>query len=179
MKTSPKSLLWQGYDLPPSVRAEIDQLPTLSTNELREKFHELMGYATHSRNRQFLIRKLTWAIQAREFGDISKEARQRAHDLADFRFLRVRLPEHLKASLPQGENLNKRIVLKKRDPRLPRIGSVITKDWRGQQLQVRVLADGFEYEGESFPSLSAVAKHLTDTQINGFKFFGLNGKAAA
>jgi Protein of unknown function (DUF2924) len=43
-------------------------------------------------------------------------------------------------------------------------------------LQVRVLADGFEYEGEAFPSLSAVAKAITGSHCNGFRFSRLGGK---
>jgi hypothetical protein len=38
---------------------------------------------------------------------------------------------------------------------------------------VQVETDGFRYEGASFPSLSAVAKHITGTHWNGLLFFGL------
>ena len=41
-----------------------------------------------------------------------------------------------------------------------------------------VLADGFEFEGRSFKSLSAVAKEITGTAWNGFLFFGLKKPAA-
>jgi hypothetical protein len=39
-----------------------------------------------------------------------------------------------------------------------------------------VLADGFEWEGQRYPSLSAVAKAITGTHVNGFHFFRLNPK---
>ena len=38
-------------------------------------------------------------------------------------------------------------------------------------MQVRVLADGFEFEGAVHPSLSAVAKAITGSHCNGFLFF--------
>jgi Protein of unknown function (DUF2924) len=38
---------------------------------------------------------------------------------------------------------------------------------------VRVLDDGFEYDGRRFSSLSAIAKEITGTKWNGFLFFGL------
>jgi hypothetical protein len=41
---------------------------------------------------------------------------------------------------------------------------------------VRVLADGFEFEGAVHPSLSAVAKAITGSHCNGFLFFRLAGK---
>ncbi len=59
---------------------EIESLSELSVNELREKFGEVLGYATRSRNRHFLIRKITWGIQIWEWGDISPVARKRAHE---------------------------------------------------------------------------------------------------
>ena len=40
-------------------------------------------------------------------------------------------------------------------------------------LQVKVLAQGFEYEGEIYKSLSAVAKKITGTHCNGYLFFRL------
>jgi hypothetical protein len=40
---------------------------------------------------------------------------------------------------------------------------------------VRVLADGFEYDGEVYPSLSAVARKVTGNHCNGFLFFRLTG----
>jgi hypothetical protein len=39
------------------------------------------------------------------------------------------------------------------------------------------LADGFEYAGEKFKSLSAVAKAVTGSHMNGFRFFNLGGES--
>jgi hypothetical protein len=38
---------------------------------------------------------------------------------------------------------------------------------------VKILDNGFEYDGRRFPSLSAVAGEITGTRWNGFAFFGL------
>ena len=54
-------------------------------------------------------------------------------------------------------------------------GTVITRVYKGETLQVKVLADGFEFEGEVYPSLSAVAKRITGSHTSGFLFFRLNG----
>ncbi|WP_157369540.1 DUF2924 domain-containing protein [Zavarzinella formosa] len=40
-----------------------------------------------------------------------------------------------------------------------------------------VAADGFEFDGETFGSLSAVAKSVTGSHCNGFAFFKLGGKS--
>jgi hypothetical protein len=59
------------------------------------------------------------------------------------------------------------------DGRLPPPGTVITRRYKGAVLQVQVLAEGFEYAGEVFTSLSAVAKEITGSHCNGFHFFRL------
>ena len=55
---------------------------------------------------------------------------------------------------------------------------MITRNYKGAELQVTVRVDGFEYEGRVHPSLSAVAKAITGTHWNGFLFFGLTKKKA-
>ena len=64
---------------------------------------------------------------------------------------------------------------KSSDPRLPRPGTALVRKYKGRQVRVIVLADGFEYEGERFSSLTAVAKAITGTHCNGFRFFKLEG----
>ncbi len=52
-------------------------------------------------------------------------------------------------------------------------GTIITRSYKGQLLQVKVLPKGFEYEGEAYKSLSAVAKKITGSHCNGYLFFRL------
>jgi len=44
---------------------------------------------------------------------------------------------------------------------------------------VRVLPKGFEYEGDVYRTLSAVAKKVTGTHWNGYGFFGLGQRESA
>src|SRR5206468_3589541 len=60
-----------------------------------------------------------------------------------------------------------------RDPRLPSLGSVITRQYKGQEIRVTVTETGFEWEGRSYRSLSAVARDVCGQRWNGFLFFGL------
>lgn len=66
-----------------------------------------------------------------------------------------------------------------RDPRLPQVGTIITKCFKGSELKVVVTADGFEFEGTRYRSLSAIARKITGTPWNGFGFFGLLTKEGA
>ncbi|RMF88207.1 MAG: DUF2924 domain-containing protein, partial [Planctomycetota bacterium] len=49
--------------------------------------------------------------------------------------------------------------------------------YKGRTVRVLVVADGFEYEGRRYKSLSAVAKAVTGSHINGFAFFRLRRNA--
>jgi hypothetical protein len=59
------------------------------------------------------------------------------------------------------------------DPRLPPPGTIITRLYKGRQLQVTVLPNGFGYQDKCFASLSALAKAITGSHCNGFYFFRL------
>ena len=60
-----------------------------------------------------------------------------------------------------------------RDRRLPKLGSIITKTYRGKTIEVKVLENGFEYEGKVFKSISRVAMTIVKRPISGYVFFGL------
>ena len=57
-----------------------------------------------------------------------------------------------------------------------RPGTVLGREWNGQMHRVAVLADGFAWNGKTYPSLSKIALAITGTRWNGPKFFGLRDK---
>jgi hypothetical protein len=60
-----------------------------------------------------------------------------------------------------------------------RAGTLLTREWEGQLQQVMVLADGFSWNGKTYPSLSKVAFAITGSRWSGPRFFGRRDKAAA
>lgn len=64
--------------------------------------------------------------------------------------------------------------LKERDSRLPAIGSIIKKTYHGQTIEVKVLENGFEYQGKIYKSISRVAMEIVKRSISGYVFFGLS-----
>jgi hypothetical protein len=64
------------------------------------------------------------------------------------------------------------------DDRLPLPGTILTREYKGQTVEAKVLPHGFEYAGEVYRSLSAVAKAITGTHWNGYHFFKLGRKGA-
>ena len=65
-------------------------------------------------------------------------------------------------------------ALKERDGRLPAVGSVLTKNYHGQTIEVKVLEIGFEYQGKIYKSISRVAMDIVKRPISGYVFFGLS-----
>lgn len=160
-----------------SVCKQIEEVQRMTVGELREKYREVFGEDSRSNHRQFLIRRIAWRLQALAEGGLSERARQRALEIANDADLRIRAPKNfLKA---EGDDDADRTVVSRlqgnKDERLPMPGTELTRDYRGQQIVVRVLPDGFEYDGRRFRSLSAIASEVTGVRWNGFLFFGLNG----
>ena len=60
-----------------------------------------------------------------------------------------------------------------RRPRPPIAGTRLLREWQGVEQVVTVTADGFEWQGRPYKSLSAIARAITGTRWNGWVFFGL------
>ncbi len=154
------------------IERQVRSLGRLATGRLAERYAELFGETTRTRNRTYLIRKIAWKLQTRTEGDLSQRARQRAAELAVGSELRVMAPRAREA--PPTASIEP--PPSSADTRLPMPGTAVVRKYKGRTLQVLVLVDGFEFEGERYKSLSAVAKRITGSHINGFRFFGLEGK---
>ena len=157
-----------------NIKVELAAMDKMSTGELTERYAELTGQPVRTRHRAYLIRKIAWRLQADAEGDLSERARRRAAQLANDADVRLMPPKQ--AMEAPGGGLSCTAPVSQRDPRLPASGAAITRAYRGRTLQVVVLADGFEFEGRRFRTLSAVAKAITGSHINGFRFFGLGGE---
>src|SRR5262252_478826 len=81
----------------------------------------------------------------------------------------------LRLTAPQGTLGIATTAGRHRDSRLPKPGTVLRRAFRDQNITVHVLEKGFQYEGAVYRSLSAVARHISGTQWNGFSFFRLPG----
>lgn len=77
-------------------------------------------------------------------------------------------------NLQNPPNPQEQQATKTKDSRIPPVGSIISKTYRGQQVEVKVLENGFEYKGKVYKSISRVAMTITKRQISGYVFFGLS-----
>ena len=158
-----------------NIGKELAALQRLTVKELRNRYAEVFGEPTNANNRAWLVKRLAWRLQALAEGDLSERARRRAAELASDADLRMNPPKAPPA-VPVQERTTAHVLAFKPDDRLPPPGTVLTRRYKGEVLQVKVLPHGFEYEGEVYGSLSAVARAITGSHCNGYLFFRMGGK---
>lgn len=149
------------------MAADLAALSHMTGAALAEKYLELFGQLARTRNKAYLRKRLAWRIQELAEGGLSERALARIEELGAEAIVRWRRPAIPQAArlLPEGAPGSAR------DPRLPAVGSVLTRLHGGTEHRVTVLDDGFEYRGERFRSLSKIARVITGTPWNGFLFF--------
>ena len=165
------------------VGPRLAALGGMSIAELREEFLRVYGFPTRSRNRDHVYKRVAWKIQADAEGGLSQRALDRIEQIAPLAPVRwrpslkdVRIQEPgsavtaaLGAAAPAPSPST--ATPANRDQRLPRPGTIIIREHGGVVHQVRVLREGFEYDGGYYASLSKVAAVITGTNWNGFIFF--------
>jgi hypothetical protein len=151
----------------PKVAKQVEALRDMTVAELREQYAVVFGENTRSSHRDFLRKRITWRLQANDEGGLSDRALRRAEELANDADLRLLAPT---ARTVIGR------LSPKHDRRLPMPGTVLQREYHGQTVTVTVLDTGFEYTGQVYRSLTAVAKVVTGSHWNGLLFWGLTDK---
>ena len=160
MKPKPLGLPRPGEDTATDgvVLAQLAAMQKLSVNELKAKWEALFGTPAPNNARAFLELRIGYRIQELTYGGLTKETRRVLDLLADE---------------VEGKISRKSMVA---DPRNPVVGTRLVREWDGAEHTVTVLRDGYEWQGRKYRSLSAVAKAITGTNWNGFRFFGMREK---
>ncbi len=152
------------------LNPDLAALPRLTTSELRVRYAEVFGEQPPTWNRVWMLKRLAWRLQALAEGGLSERARRRAEELANDADLRLNAPR-VKDAAASAERTATKTLPTQADNRLPPPGTILTRPYKGQIVQVQVLHSGFAYQGQVYPSLSAVAKAVTGSHCNGYLFF--------
>ena len=139
-----------------SIAARLAALPTMSTPDLKALWHELNGKPAPAFNKIYLVSRLAYRIQELAYGGLKPET--------------IRRLERLGEELDGGDKKKRGIRL---DRDRPITGTRLLREWQGVEYIVTVTADGFEWQGRPYKSLSAIARAITGTRWNGWVFFGL------
>ena len=139
-----------------SIVAQIAELDGMPMDGLRAKWLALFeGDPPQNNNRKQLITRIAYRLQELTFGGLSKEARDKLENIAD----------------AENERINGKRLIDKSHKAIP--GTLYIREWQGQRIEVTALESGFEWEGNVYRSLSAIATRVTGTKWNGKQFFGL------
>jgi hypothetical protein len=143
-----------------TVLARLAALKTATTPALKQEWRVLFGAEPPPYNRRFLDSRLSYRVQELGFGGLKPETVARLEAL--------------------GEQFSggKVTVRRTRGDR-PLAGTRLVREYQGTAHTVTVLADGFDYQGRPYKSLSAIARHITGTRWNGLLFFGLRSRGRA
>ncbi len=137
-----------------TARMSLGQLNELSIADLKEEWERCHGAPAPNLSADLLRLGIGFRLQEKRHGGISRETK---------RIL-------LRASQAANESGATPILQQQR--KLTQ-GTRLVRDWRGVGHAVTVLEKGFEYDGQTFRSLTAIAKAITGTHRNGPRFFGL------
>jgi hypothetical protein len=162
-----------------TVGKEVVALTRMTVGDLRRKYAEAFGEATNARHKEWLVRRIAWRLQAVAEGDISERARQRAAELARDADLRIKAPKPVPPVADPAAVVVTGTIEVPASDRLPVPGTIIMRQYKGQTYQVQVLPHGFDFEGQVYKSLSAVAKAITGQHCNGYYFFRLGRHGGA
>ncbi len=153
---------------------EVQGLSRMTVGELRDKYLEVFGEETRSYHKEFLRKRIAWRIQALAEVTFPERARRRAEELANDADLRTRSPRDPVAS--GSAEVKARTVTSRispsHDPAAAARNSARPRV-QGRDIVVKVLDNGFEFDGRRYKSLSAIAKEVTGSKWNGFLFFGI------
>jgi hypothetical protein len=143
-----------------SIAARIAELSTLPMPDLWLRWDRYFTSRPINPNRAFIESRIAYKLQEEAFGGLAPATRQRLETIG---------VKHSKIKLrarPRDFNFAP--------------GTILLREWGDREHKVAVTAEGlFEYEGSTFKSLTAVARHITGTHWSGPLFFGLAGKGGA
>ena len=142
-----------------TLDVEIARLRDLDIASLQARSRNVLrrGPSPHL-PRHLLFRVLAYRLQAERLGDLDVKSRR------------------LLDGAGSPEDAGKRAVDLNRPTAELRPGTMLAREWNGRMHRVAVLADGFAWNGKSYPSLSKIALAITGTRWNGPRFFGLRDK---
>jgi hypothetical protein len=120
----------------------------------------LGGSAPAHLPRGLLLRVLAYRMQVAALGDLDKATQRLLRSSQDDGVGSPGVPfETRRPATREGTSLKP--------------GTLLVREWKGKPERVMVLENGFAWNGETYRSLSQIAKAMTGTNWNGHRFFGL------
>jgi len=148
-----------------SVVAQVAELQKLDLAGLKERWKWLFGTEPPAYSRQFMAKRLACRVQEIAYGGLSEGTSLKLRTV----LAGAGLDEDGRAKSRNHKVRGKGLVP----------GTRLVRDWQGRRCEVTVARGGFEFEGRTYKSLSAIARSITGTRWNGPLFFGLRKDVAS
>jgi len=143
--------------MPDHTAKRLADLPTLSRVALRELWKQLFDASPPANlRRDLMIPILAFRLQEQTFGSLSGGARDRLRQLSRA------FERDSDSTIPSAMKI--------------RPGTRLVRQWRDQVHLVNVEANGYEYQGARYQSLSEIARLITGTRWSGPLFFGIKNE---
>jgi hypothetical protein len=140
-----------------SVEKRLKTLPNLSRADLAKLWQQLFNSVPDPKiRRPAMIRFISYRIQEQTYGSLSTTSERRLRQLA---------------GAVAGKSNPKTSSARKILP-----GTRLVREWQSQVHLVNVQANGYEYRGARYQSLSEIARLITGTRWSGPLFFGIKGR---
>lgn len=127
----------------------VHEIEVMDLDELRDTWRRRYGAPPTLRSEPIMRMLLAWRVQTEAHGGIDAETRKALNRSG--------------TAQPQGRELG--------------LGAILTRSWKGREIKVVVEADGFRWDDDLYPSLSAAATAIAGSRWNGPRFFGLRDAA--
>lgn len=134
------------------------RLVELPPEELKAEWARRFGAPAPTLSAELLRLGVGYKLQAQKHGGLSRGTRTLLRQVAARR----------------GKGIEAKSQPRKLTP-----GTRLVRDWHGLGHTVTVLNDGFEYAGQHWKTLTAVARAITGAHWNGPLFFGLSERKKA
>lgn len=131
------------------VNAKLAALELLTMEEIKPLWHKYFDNDPVRFQRDFMVRRIAYRIQAMAYGGMPKTLRNKLKRLAE----------------GGQETVQEQVQLTP--------GTRLMREYKGERIHVAVLENGFEFKGKRYQSLSAIASELMGSRTSGPKFFGL------
>ncbi len=127
------------------IETQVSALADMELEALRKEWKRRYGTPPSLRSEPVMRHLLAWRIQRAVYGGLDDATK--------------RLIARTGPVEPEGKQLG--------------IGAVLSRNWKGRQVLVTVETNGFRWEDQLYPSLSAAATAIAGSRWNGPRFFGL------
>ena len=138
-----------------TVLARLTALRAMPIAQLKQQWRELYGKEPPPFSRTYIQSRLAYRIQELAYGGLKHETVARLEAIGE---------------QVDGGNI---VIRRIRHQDKPIAGTRLIREWHGVEHTVTVLAEGYEWQGRPYQSLSAVARAITGTRWNGWSFFAL------